>query len=578
MSSVEITAKTQKARGIQALLTDPVLKYFTPYIIVRPAASKKALTHFEGFPSFVRPCPKIPRHGFVDSRVVNTLEEFETLRQETLREDVDAELLFMTEIQAVASAIFLPEQGYLILGPSNDGATKGYETKILSLVSTQLSSSLKEKAGITQTPFLEIVYSLEKPYFVQLRDGPTPPLETSLDFIPHKTRIAEIVAPGDDLLAFEKLAVKLKGRRDVVVMQVGASLACHAAIHCVINAIPFVCSRKVVIGEQLLPTRRRKVVKKLVRTELYAGIDFAQTQLRTNVNKNALFWFVTAVLHNWAALRETEHGARLLAAAVTIFLAYGAASCIGELRHSKKKIKPLTRSYYYEEVFANAVKSWRGFSGCSKKFADGTLWSNGYGGATWLVCSMACTTILKAFSVLVNSKATSFSRKKLDKVASTLNNAVNLAHNNGWWLNKIVSDSQLNFVAKHAGLHAANNGAQLFKALTHTDAPVIKVPCVRNFKKLKVATRKLIAAQVRILSPDKLRFQLRFSNSSWEETDFTVSRPLSNLLFTNVEKSFANTNQLYTSCVLSTYGIFLQQILLISYEELSLKLGFSVEV
>ena len=510
-------AKTQKARGISALSEDSLLSSYTPHAW---------LGNDNGdYPVFARPCPKTPRHGFVESRIINSAEEFIDLHEEVLKADPDGEILCMNPINAVASGVYLPEQGFLFLGPSNDGATKGYQTKTLRLVAKQLTASVKQRSGITQTPFIELVYEAKKPFIVQLRDGPTPPLDVDVDYIPRKTRVAEIVTPGDDLLAFEKLAVELKARRDVVVVQEGATLACHAAIHCLLNEVPFVCSRRPEIGEQLRPSRKKKLAKKFLRSEVKAGVSFGVAKLLTTReiggSCNQLFHFITAVLHNWTALCESEYAPRLLAAAATIFLTFGSASCLGELRHKKGSKKNYSRKAIHEKVFVNPLKSWKSFSRCSNIFANEKLWIGGFGGQAWLACSQACQQILVALGAASNGKSVLATRKVLNKLVATLNNAINLTHNNGWWLNKVVSNPEMSFAATQAGLHAALQGKQLFLCASFVaETTAVKVP--RTNLKIKLPPPpKVLFIQVRWLDETRIRVQVSFEGGGYKEFSFT---------------------------------------------------------
>src|ERR1035437_7070023 len=141
---MEYGAKTQKAKGIFAINHFKALENLS--------FMGKAVEHTWKpikFPCFARPCPKRPRHGFVDSKVVNNPEEAAELIQKTLEIDPDGEVLFAPILDATYSAIWTP--GLISIGPGNDGATAGKNSFALKVENTDwVPSYTKERAELSQ--------------------------------------------------------------------------------------------------------------------------------------------------------------------------------------------------------------------------------------------------------------------------------------------------------------------------------------------------------------------------------------------------------------------------------------------
>lgn len=121
-----VNFRTQKARGIhyllymsqlggrQVLLVDPLVA----------SAYKETTWHqvqSEFNKPFVRPCPVKPRHGFVDSRVITTHQEWRDILYETKEADPLGELIVMEWIEANASAVVSKHQ--VAMGSGHDGVT-----------------------------------------------------------------------------------------------------------------------------------------------------------------------------------------------------------------------------------------------------------------------------------------------------------------------------------------------------------------------------------------------------------------------------------------------------------------------
>src|SRR5882724_3863208 len=188
-----VPIRTQKARGIKAL--DRSAQWHVPVHLVLGEEQDDDPQRWhlaeQMLPCFARPCPIRPRHGFVDSRRVETMEQVVHLWQEATTNDPLAELVLMQEIQAIGSAILAP--GMLVLGPGNDGATSGHESLSIPLRDDlKWPAGLLRDANICEHPYLEIVFESDnQPYAVQLRDGL--PIPRGRDFVPERFTVRHVV-------------------------------------------------------------------------------------------------------------------------------------------------------------------------------------------------------------------------------------------------------------------------------------------------------------------------------------------------------------------------------------------------
>ena len=121
--------RTQKAKGLLAIRSNPFL-HPNPIVWVadptREEAYKKESWHEIGHhftKPFARPCPMVPCHGFVDSRIVSNLNEWRAVLNETKEADPKGEVLITEWINATASAVVDSRQ--ITTGHGHDGVTSG---------------------------------------------------------------------------------------------------------------------------------------------------------------------------------------------------------------------------------------------------------------------------------------------------------------------------------------------------------------------------------------------------------------------------------------------------------------------
>jgi hypothetical protein len=119
--------QTQKAKGIQGLSRAhgmlPAQVKFPPLdkINVLPYEMPNTLA----FPLFARPCPKVPRHGFVESRLGKNQVELLQVFGEARSADPEAEVLTMPQLTGRYSGI--ATNVGVTWGLGHEGATAGKE-------------------------------------------------------------------------------------------------------------------------------------------------------------------------------------------------------------------------------------------------------------------------------------------------------------------------------------------------------------------------------------------------------------------------------------------------------------------
>lgn len=446
--------RTQKAKGLLQLskLELGVVPRFT--VISEPEEIKeKAEVMFAAFGKvFARPCPKFPRHGFVESRVCASIDEVLGVWREAREADQEAELILMPPINAKASAIYTPTS--LALGPGHDGATGGIGSIGLMLSEGKLPASTTVEAGIKDWPYIEVVYgnissdnkSQVVPYIVQLRDGPKVIATDKL--IPDTMTVERIVVLSEDPderpseLAWEVQAKEfLPG---TVVYHPGGTLMSHYAVHAVLNKAAVYLKDPPKVGDTIFPgDHPPKLDPFAARAGMEIGLKIQDINYQDALSVGLFS------LHEFL-FNQNSYGSKLIGAGASLVLRLSTAACLGELRHIKRKSFKRTgplegtssdsefRSIIHKRSWQDAVGAQKYMSIAIKEFFEGQ-WGSGFGGAAWGACAYHC---IKLWDSMV-----AFYRKptadSLAAVAGMLNNVINTAHNNGWQFNKFTNDARL---------------------------------------------------------------------------------------------------------------------------------------
>jgi hypothetical protein len=446
-----LTAKTQKARGYVTLATETALRVPKPYAVITSNEDVDlAVAEMHGKSQFIRPCPMRPRHGFVDSRPmqidatgVSSVELKEILAKAIAADEQGhAELLVVPYIKSQYNAIITPTR--VAVGPGNDGATSGHGSVSFPLMGvpfSEISPELlsKSKIGANEDPYIEAVMGEDQnTYFTQIRAGVKIPPMVGADYIPFPVRVEEVIDASGDLLEWEAQTKMIK--RGTVVCHIGGTLISHYGVHCMQNDIPVFTSRRPEIGEAL------EVVNKIVKANpeavirgLGAGVLLSLNVLdkdreaTLHVHK-ALISMMT-ILHNSAAM-SGEDG-YWLGVAVAIMYRAGMAASHGEARHK------LGMGHKRQQIYALAFKNFfdaRATLGAAQYRFLFNSWSSGYGGKAWGKCTEAIIQMDNTVRSLIKDPT----EKNVAELVMSLNNAVNQAHNGGWWLNKFIGQEWFN--------------------------------------------------------------------------------------------------------------------------------------
>jgi len=455
--------KSQKAKGTVISGIPNVLPGFQRWhfqLITKASEISNVMIPSEGI--FARPCPTRPRHGFVDSRLIKSTKELINLLAEAKTEDPDAEIMVGKVIDANCSAI-LTGDGTLTLGPGNDGATSGKKSVVYPICPIANMPSINSMAGVEINPYFELVHELTErhhPYVVQMRDGPLLP-QGSTDFIPEEMKVLHVVEPHHDLLRWEQeCRMFAKG---TVVYGEGHGLSSHAAVHCILNNVPFIVSKKPKIGEIICASTARP--SRIKDDQVWLGITWATTKDDNDsiveFHKHKL-QLALGIVHNWARLQYCKLADKLLGAAVGAIYHAGSAAVTGELRHAVK-----TGYEEREDVYRTVnVYAPRFLSNLSKAGAtfNGLAFSDGYGGPLWANAA-----------ALLSQLGGAIAASQWKDAMMLANKIINASHNGGYLLNKFVDDTVFDKAASEPGVFFAKNMSTLYRLQTDKELPVQKI-------------------------------------------------------------------------------------------------------
>lgn len=439
---------------------------------------------------FGRPCPKNPRHGFLESLKLRDKEHFIEVFAKTLEVDSEAEMLLMEMIDAKASAIYVPESGALIVGKGHDGATSGSHSAMLPVCTSKIDCTFRDESGIhpDEHVYFEIVGSNEGAFVVQARSGLPIPVGVR-NYIPKKMQVQNIIEPTDDLLAWEALCKALKGSEGIVAKQIGGSLGSHPAIHCRSNEIPYL-TYDVQIGDWIEPSEVGappfdpvKFAEGLALTEKTSA-DASEDTIAPSLN------LAIALMHNLIPLEYSEQYSKLFGYSIGWIFRAAAIACIGESRHYKYKndFKQDQRHVVYQKCL-----NWSNEDLCkylatfSYRFVQQD-WPASYGGWRWFV---ALVQTVKLWNQITSGQ-------RLEAL-ETANKILNLAHNGGWLLNKFTSQTVMNNAQNTPGEFLASMVVPLWGVVdSKVDPIMVKPRKYRGSAKWKVSISAVYGQKVQI--------------------------------------------------------------------------------
>jgi hypothetical protein len=502
-SSPSFQAQTQKAKGILALRNNGFAQFSIQalkQVRVYPYESVPA------FPFFARPCPLVPRHGFVDSRIVNNEPEFTALVAEVqaTKEPV-IEIICMPFITPRHSGILTPAS--ITFGPGHDGATSGTGARTVPAPSSKLDFlsvfglPAATEAGITDTPFLEFVATEKALEAVQLRNGPDVGFGNA--YIPQDMKVEHLVkANGEDLLEWEQKMIALKGKSGVVIWHPGGALSTHFAVQAIEQskgtAHPFavlIQDEEPKLGQTLKQSAQTvEALRRMDYLELAHVLAFAlMHEAPAASDTSAAINLGIATLHAQALWGRERHLLVLRAVGLAHMLRFAGAAILGELRHwdgagpgsnGKQRLTALydmgtekatakgklTRHQVYEKAFADPIKELAPRMGTAYRDFATKGWGSSYGGKAWAKCARVTVNLFSATGAFLSEK----NEATWKEVASQWNLAVNAFHNNGPFLNKFIMKHVMDHIAKVPayGLCSPLVGDLVLKAEVYGEHPM----------------------------------------------------------------------------------------------------------
>lgn len=465
-----LAARTQKARGYVAIAD--VLNVPSPFNVIMDAndiesvIQRNAYVH-SGMPLFVRPCPVRPRHGFVESRKVNTsgrspadlVKEIHAIFLEAQKADPEAELLIVPAISASHNVILTPTK--MAIGIGNDGATAGKKSTLFPLLGVpfkELSPAVIEKAGVDVRdfdPYIEVVIkdSASKAFYehgvhsdifcTQLRAGVRISPAIDKDFIPARIQVEKVIEASGDLLEWEKQVQEIN-TPGTVVFHMGGTLISHYGVHCIFHNIPILTTRKPEVGEVLFPTARPSLpsAESIIRgfgigASDYIGlvqshVEDASVQGAVKISCSQAVALLLTCAHNAPAMGG-DHG-YWIGIATALMLRLGMAASHGEARHRDPHSLSLRRDYVYDLALNDFFTS-RDTLGYAQWRFTYLRWDGSFGGKKWAKCTQSIIMLDNAAKRLMDAPT----EGTVADLITALHTSINQAHNGGWWLDKFVN-------------------------------------------------------------------------------------------------------------------------------------------
>lgn len=404
---------------------------------------------------FARPCPLRPRHGFVESSIINSHAKLSNLFDRLKSCDPNGELILLPFNDAASNAV-LVSSGLLSIGKGNDGATGGHSSISIPVAPFKLSDKILSASGLSNedTAYIEAVYSDGNsnvlPFQItQIRGGPA--LIQKNDYIPSKIKIKDIVYPHNDLLQWEKQCKTFD--KNTVVYARGHTLASHAAIHCILNKIAFITTEKnIKVGDVLLPENEQEVI-----INKYKFIVGVMVALNIRFDLKVMLHLSASILHNWAYLQYSPEASWLLGVACCYMCQVLLSLCYGEFRHSRNNnlFKLYNRDSIYEKIITDQyfLKYIKKAPSVAEGFVNKKNFPNsGYGGLKWARATKMAINIWNHIVMIQSSKNEILKQSSIKKIVQVLNKATNLVHNGGWLFDKFSSEDKLSKISKNPGL------------------------------------------------------------------------------------------------------------------------------
>ena len=533
--------RTQKGRGINYLLcTHPPLgiKNHPEAYVYRGGDRIGILGSFRRliprsylrFPYFARPCPVKPRHGFVESRTVNNVQELDALLQEAQNADPRAEIILTSKINANYSAVVT--ENSVTLGLGTDGATSGKPGLTLSCNGTFDSlfyervikgQTINPQKYISFNPIKHDLYieTVDK-HIVQLRTGPRIKNRSTLIVLPerygNKFHYTQTLTASEST-SFSDFETLLDGALtcETVVHLPNSSLSSHFAVQALARG--FAVSVEPILS--LSPLMNNNSIFYGAASQIHAVTKGLNLGTSINFSNHAdLIRSSCAIIQSCAVDMKSPPNMYALTAASVIIARFAASACLGEYRHfaingpwSLNRQLPLGPSHFSVKGHEHANKSlitagkksrsvtsrkWFNASRpvlkhgrLSKKLFHAVLpelvrikhdfltkrWSSGFGGDKWGEIVNETITLCLEIENLCFSHQSWYKFPyslvpNLGPLVAAANRLINTSHNNGKCLNKFVGgDSTVfNHISSGLGnLYIATNSEYLLKGWLEHD-------------------------------------------------------------------------------------------------------------
>lgn len=430
--------RTQKAKGLG------MLHYYgfpTPsWHVVQSVAEVPSTLPWPT--TFARPCPVTPRHGFLDSRKVASVDDLRALVAETLAIDPQGEVLLMPYVNARRSAVMASNQ--VTIGLGHDGATGG---KAGAIVMPLAHVNIPKAEGVTNGYLESVISQSDDVKFVQLRDGPAAPAPRAT-WIPRDVTIKRILVPTDDALAWEETC-KHAVPGDFAHIP-GGTMVCHAAVHCVLHKIPLTFEREL----PALGARYKANADEAPRMYLDDVAHGISAGLLGDGSISRHMKAAVFAVHQGLVLPQSRDGARAFGAGIASLMRAGTACCLGELRHTKTGAKMLREQFMPDELQREQIyrNAWTRYLDARKllapaaaNFANGKNWpSSSYGGKNW----QNCTTLTFRVDEHAQALVANPTQSAFDALLAVAHNLINAVHNGGDLFTKVVHAVTLDRMAQ----------------------------------------------------------------------------------------------------------------------------------
>jgi hypothetical protein len=511
---------------------------------------------------FLRPCPPIPCHGFVDSRPTKTATattrklEAVALLENVLSKVPGSALMVCRYIPARRNAIVTPHA--IVFGAGHDGATMGKDTTTIPLTPGYWEDGCSYpgirdehgwKAGLNdgEAPYVEVVFpeTSDDPFaftMTQLRSGPAVGGKDNVLEAMTVTEIYDCDPTKEDAEAWPSKVEKMK-HPGLLVFQEGGSVGCHYGANCGLKGVSYMSTRRPKVGETLKATKDMPPIppsKHSFESGFVAGLE---TPLESKEAYQRAVSFLLAATHSVVALKEGT-ATRYIGAACAFMLRLGTAASLGEFRHHHSSggtnwgDSKLSRQQIFRKTLNSKGSTLPKYLIHRRKLVAAQVafardaWGGAIGGPKWAECALAT---LELDTAVIDYLRGRKSEKGFESVGSALHNAVNKAHNNGWWLNKFTTQSFFDNAAKgllDVTLHGLPYFDKFSQYLGHSASKVKKLceadSCLVFLPAEKVRERSISVAQYCWIDPnDKTRVHVQFKYTGapgpYDRFDFSVT-------------------------------------------------------